>query len=209
MSKTLLVKLPTEIAQARQLHEHSGPTVPCFTEPSSMSARPCEPRLGIDIGRVLIAPSDGSSDDTSFIGGTFADALATPPYPGMFEYLPVIVQRFKGAVWLVSKAGPRVQERTLQWLAHHRFHELTGIGMAHVRFCRERHQKADHCIDLGLTHFIDDRKDVLQHLEGLVEHRFLFGPQTGATPEKGLTRVATWAEANIKVVPTSSRNSPT
>jgi hypothetical protein len=40
-----------------------------------------------------------------------------------------------------------------------------------------RREKADHARALGLTHFIDDRLDVLGHLEGLVPHRFLFGPQ--------------------------------
>jgi hypothetical protein len=65
-------------------------------------------KLGIDIGRVLIAPdAPNGRADTSFIGGTLADALATPPYPGMFDAVPALVQRFEGQVWLVSKAGPR------------------------------------------------------------------------------------------------------
>lgn len=70
-------------------------------------------RLGIDIGRVLIAPdaADGRAD-TSFLGGSLEAALATPPYEGMFETVPDLVKRFGGQVWLVSKAGPRVQEKT-------------------------------------------------------------------------------------------------
>nr|WP_186329680.1 hypothetical protein [Variovorax boronicumulans] len=160
------------------------------------------PRLGIDIGHVLIAPSDDSNDDTSFIGGSASDALATPAYPGMFEHVPVIVQRFRGEVWLVSKAGPRVQERTLRWLAHHDFYRKTGIQPGNVRFCRERHQKAEHCVDLELTHFIDDREDVLRHLAGLVPNRFLFGPQRAPVVDQRLTCVANWAEANLRVMPT-------
>ena len=66
-------------------------------------------KLGIDIGRVLITPDDiENGPDTSFIGGSLADALATPPYPGMFDTVPRLVQRFGGRVWLVSKCGPGV-----------------------------------------------------------------------------------------------------
>jgi hypothetical protein len=53
-------------------------------------------RLGIDIGRVLIAPDavDGRAD-TSFIGGSLEAALATPPYEGMFETVPDLVKSFR------------------------------------------------------------------------------------------------------------------
>lgn len=162
-------------------------------------------RLGVDIGRVVIAPSTDDREDTSFFGGSLANALATPPNVGVFEHLPIIVERFDGAVWLVSKAGARIEERTRSWLAHHRFHERTGIPADNIRFCRERHQKADHCAELGLSHFIDDRQDVLQHMEGLVPNRFLFGPQREPVADKGLTKLATWAEANLKVLPQVSR----
>ncbi|WP_200932630.1 hypothetical protein [Pseudorhodoferax sp. Leaf267] len=160
-----------------------------------------EPRLGLDIGRVLIAPCDNGSDDTSFIGGSLKDALSTPPHPGMFECVPVIVQRFERAVWLVSKAGPRVQERTRKWLDHHNFYQRTNIRRENVRFCLERRDKATHCAELGLTHFVDDREDVLRHMEGVVQHRYLFGPQDRTIIDKRLTRVSTWAEACSKVMP--------
>ncbi len=160
------------------------------------------PRLGIDIGRVIIAPDGADGSDTSFIGGSLADALSTPPYEGMFEYVPALVDRFQGRVWLVSKAGTRVQEKTLQWLAHHRFHARTGISEANVRFCKHRPEKADHCRDLGITHFIDDREDVLQHLDGLVAHRFLFGPRRAGTRDPSLRLVRTWTAASREVLAT-------
>lgn len=164
-------------------------------------------RLGVDIGRVVIAPSADDREDTSFFGGSLEDALATPPNLGVFEHLPIIVQRFDSAVWLVSKAGPRIEERTRRWLAHHRFFERTAIPVENIRFCRERHQKADHCVELGLSHFIDDRQDVLQHMQGLVPNRFLFGPQHNPVADKGLTRLATWADASLRVMPQVSRAS--
>jgi hypothetical protein len=134
-------------------------------------------RLGIDVGRVLISPGDESSPDTSFIGGSFEDALRTPPYEGMFDVLPRLVEQFAARVWIVSKCGARVAQRTEAWFKHHRFFERTGIDPANLRFCRERAQKAPICAELAITHFIDDRADVLEPMRGIVANRFLFGPQ--------------------------------
>src|SRR4051812_37338303 len=98
-----------------------------------------EPRLGVDIGRVII---DGSSHpagaDTAFFNGDEATMLATPEMPGALDTLATLTRLFEGRVWLVSKCGPRVQERTLRWLAGHDFYGRTGIDPTHVRFCRER-----------------------------------------------------------------------
>jgi len=153
-------------------------------------------KLGIDIGRVLISPDPAGGGDTSFIGGTLEAALATPPYPGMFDCVPQLARLFDGRVWLVSKARPRTQEKTRHWLAHHRFFERTGIAPDHLRFCLERPQKADHCRELGLDHFIDDRLDVLEHLDGVVPKRFLFGPQkSGLRVPPGILHVETWPAA--------------
>lgn len=158
-------------------------------------------KLGIDIGRVLIAPDPADSRaDTSFIGGTLEAVLATPPYEGMFETVPDLVKRFGGQVWLVSKAGPRVQEKTRHWLRHHRFFERTGIAPGHLRFCLERAQKAQHCLELAITHFIDDRPDVLEHLEGVVRNRYLFGPQLKVQPTAGVVAVPTWASVRVALL---------
>lgn len=150
-------------------------------------------KLGIDIGRVIIAPDpEGTRGDTSFIGGSIEDALNTPPYEGMFETVPKLVAHFKGQVWLVSKARPRVQEKTRRWLLHHRFYERTGIAEGNLRFCLERPEKADHCRELGITHFIDDRLDVLECLEGIVPHRYLFGPQKQLVAPQGIVALPRW-----------------
>lgn len=154
-------------------------------------------KLGIDIGRVLIAPdSPNRRADTSFIGGSMEAALATPPYEGMFEAVPQLVQLFDRQVWLVSKAGPRMQEKTKRWLQHHLFFERTGIHPSNIRFCLERSQKARHCHELGITHFIDDRPDVLGHLESIVPYRYLFGPQKAKVESiSGITPVVSWPTA--------------
>lgn len=152
-------------------------------------------RLGIDIGRVLIAAEGANGGDTAFIGGSMNDALDTPPYEGMFDAVAPLVDRFEGRVWLVSKCGPSVQAKSRAWLLHHRFFERTGMAPANLRFCLQRPQKADHCRELGITHFIDDRSDVLGHLKGIVPNRYLFGPQRTPVTEAGLVLLPTWKDA--------------
>lgn len=150
-------------------------------------------KLGIDVGRVIIRPDDADGADTSFIGGSLQDAMRTPPYAGMFDTVPRLVDRFEGRVWIVSKCGPTVQHKTLQWFEHHRFFARTGIARDHVRFCLKRPEKAIHCRALGITHFIDDRTDVLEAMRGVVPHLYLFGPQSRPVPA-GMRHVASWRE---------------
>jgi hypothetical protein len=151
-------------------------------------------RFGIDIGRVLMAASDvDGTADTSFLRGREAEALATPPSHGAFAVVAELVERTGGQVWLVSKAGPRIQELTRRWLVHQRFFALTGMGYDHLHFCLQRHEKADLARELELTHFVDDRLDVLLHLRGVVGRLYLFGHQRrGNDAPRWVTPVADW-----------------
>jgi len=81
----------------------------------------------------------------------------------------------------------------MQWFERHRFFERTGIDSRNVRFCLRRPEKAVHCRELGLTHFIDDCTDVLDAMASVVPNRFLFGPQR-AQARPGMQPVATWMD---------------
>ena len=98
--------------------------------------------------------------------------------------------------WLVSKAGPRIEALTRQWLTHWRFlRRETGLPPSHVAFCRERKEKAVHARKLRLSHFIDDRLDVHHHLRGIVGKLYLFGHQrSGTVVPTWVTHVATWSD---------------
>ncbi len=128
--------------------------------------------FGADIGGVLIdRVADGT--DTSFFTGRY---LETPQVAGAFDALARLhAGHFAGRVHVISKCGTRIEARSREWLAHHRFHEITGISETHLHFCRERKDKAPIAEALGLTHFVDDRLDVLGYLDA-VAHRFLFRP---------------------------------
>jgi hypothetical protein len=154
------------------------------------------PVLGVDIGRVII---HGDGPDSSFIGGTDEASLRAPAMTGAFEAVGRLNERFDRRVWLVSKCGPRIQERTRRWLAHTRFFETTGIPPHQLRFCRERKEKSPICAELGIGLFVDDRLDVLEAMRDVVMHRFQFGA-TASPP--GIVPVATWSAAEPAILQT-------
>ncbi|GAA2604095.1 hypothetical protein [Paractinoplanes durhamensis] len=155
-------------------------------------------RLGVDIGRVIIGGGGPGGGDTQFFSGDTARMLATPAVPGAFDALARLVPHFE-QVWLVSKCGERVQRSTRRWLDHHDFFARTGIPRDHVRFCLARRDKARHCAELAITHFVDDKLDVHEALRGVVEHRYLFGPQR-TPPPAWVRHTATWAQAEAAIV---------
>ena len=84
---------------------------------------------------------------------------------GAFEAVRrLVAERFGERVFLISKCHKPAQHKTLHWLEHHRFYDRTGVHREHVYFCLERSEKADICKELGITHFVDDRMDVLKNL---------------------------------------------
>lgn len=158
-----------------------------------------EPRLGIDIGRVII---DGSAHpgggDTAFFQGDEATMLATPEMPGAIPAIARLVDLFASQVWLVSKCGPVVQARTLRWLDGHDFYRRTSLPADQVRFCRERQDKRLHCEELALTHFVDDHPEVHAAIRGVVAHQYFFGPQVAGVPSYGI-HTPTWADAEAMI----------
>lgn len=130
--------------------------------------------LGVDIGGVIIgrASTGSTGPDTMFHTGSF---LLTPQMPGAFNALRKLAQCFGDRIHLVSKASEPTQEKTRLWLASHEFYRLTGIGVDHVHFCLERAEKSDICRRLGVTHFVDDKLEVLSYLT-TVPNRYLFRP---------------------------------
>ncbi|MHB2015636.1 MAG: hypothetical protein ACYCW6_01685 [Candidatus Xenobia bacterium] len=128
--------------------------------------------LGVDIGGVIIS-RDTDSPGPSFFRGDYLDV---PAVPGVFEALRALNQgEFQDHIWLVSTCGKRIEEKTLEWLKHQDFHAITGVKPEHVRFCRMRHEKADIATEIGLTHFVDDRLEVLSYLsQAGVQNLYLF-----------------------------------
>ncbi len=127
-------------------------------------------KLGVDIGGVIIDRVNDKTD-TSFFSDNF---LQTKPVPGVFEALRALSEvKYTDQIFLVSKCGERIQKRTLAWLDHHDFYKITGIQPNQVHFCLERPEKAGICERLGITHFVDDRLEILSSMQSM-KTRYLF-----------------------------------
>lgn len=135
------------------------------------------PVLGIDIGGVLV-DRVAEGDDTSFFGGR---PMETPAVAGALEAIPELLDLFEHRVHIVSKAGPKISELSRQWLGLRGAVGPNGLSPANVHFVRKRPEKAPICKRLGITHFIDDRLDVLGHLT-MVPCRILFIGGLGENP---------------------------
>jgi hypothetical protein len=130
--------------------------------------------LGIDIGGVIIDRINEKTD-TSFFNENYLQSTACP---NAFEKIHALQQEyFKENVHLISKCGKKIQDKTLSWLTHHKFYTQTGIEESRVHFCRERREKKEICKQLGITHFVDDRLEILSYLLEFVPHLYLFSPR--------------------------------
>ncbi len=129
-------------------------------------------RIGIDIGRVIIA-GDTDKEDNLFFSPKFIQASQVK---NAFICIKKIVNKLGAEnVFLVSKCGSQTEQRTLKWLEYNDFYKETGVKNKNIYFCRERKEKKEICSLLGINIFIDDRFSVLEHLEGF-DSLYLFNP---------------------------------
>ncbi len=127
--------------------------------------------LGIDIGGVVLDFIPQKGRELDFAGERY---LETPEIGGAIDAIGELNRgRFEGEVYVVSRVheGP---ERVLSWLRNKDFFKRTGIPESHFNYCAERSEKAPICKAIGITHFIDDRAEVLRHLLGIVPHLYQF-----------------------------------
>lgn len=109
-------------------------------------------KIGIDIGRVIIG---GDGEDTFFS----EQFLATPEVKDAFKSIRELVQAGH-EIFLVSKCGPVVRAKTMDWLKFYEFYTLTGVK-PFPYFVHHRLDKAPVARALGLDVFIDDREDII------------------------------------------------
>jgi len=104
-------------------------------------------RVGIDFGETI---------------GRIAD---DEPLPFAFEMIMHLISKF-GAEnnFIVSKAGPDMERRTLEWLDRNDFYSQTGFLKSKVIFVREYHEKAGIVQANNINIFIDDSVKVVRSL---------------------------------------------
>lgn len=165
------------------------------------------PVLGVDIGGVIVDRVAEDSPDTSFFG---LRPLDTPAVDGAIEALSQLVREpFEWRAYLVSKARRTTAATTRKWLEHIGFFERTEIPRQNLYFVTNRFDKAPTCERLGITHFVDDRLDVLNVLT-TVHHRYLFtgGLGDNEPPDRvpqGIDMVDNWVELRHQITSTVPR----
>jgi hypothetical protein len=159
-----------------------------------------QPHLGIDFGGVIIQMVDRTGRTDTQFSDTF---LATPPRTEALLKIGALVEAFAGLVWIISKAGARTETLTREWLSAQKFFRKTGLTKTHLRFCRERPEKRQICAELGITHFVDDRIQIMQILRGTVSNLYLFGDKwQNRSAKRWTTLVEDWAEAYQEIIRT-------
>jgi len=129
--------------------------------------------LGVDIGNVIINNRLNDPEVNKVDEAVYA---AFPPSEGVFDALKTLNDYFNGNVYLLSKCTEWAQEQILLWLKAHDFFTKTGVKENNVYFVRQRHEKDGVCQKLGITHFIDDRLEVLSHMVESTPNLILFQP---------------------------------
>lgn len=120
--------------------------------------------LGIDFGGVIAEP----------LG---YDAKPTKPMPGAFFGLKQMsINKFGGEIFIISRCSEKEEQKILGWFEKENFAWYTGIPSGHIIFCRQDHEKARIARDFGVTHFIDDRFDVLIYMIKWVKNLYLLLP---------------------------------
>ena len=133
----------------------------------------------------------------------------TAPVPGSLETLRRLAGGVFGLrVWVVSKCREENEEPLRAWLGRNGFLDRGLVMPTDVHFCRERADKAEIARRLGLTHFVDDRPEVMSHMDPGI-HRVLFQPDRDdaaayAPLIKGVPMVETWDGVAAELLATLS-----
>lgn len=154
-------------------------------------------RLGVDIGGPIMA-----SPNELFFSDRY---LEVPMVPGVLTSLTRLRSRFAAQIYLFS-TNIRRRTQALEILEKHRILDL--VGRDHVVMCDTDTAKANACRDLGISHFVDERIEVLELLT-TVTGRYLFtSGDTGTGPSlpSNTLRVSSWSAIERDLLPASGRN---
>jgi len=123
-------------------------------------------KIGIDIGNVIIG---GGGEDTSFFSDNYVN---TPEVEGARDSL-VALKQGGHELHVISKCGPSVELKSVVWLENYNYFPWIFLERR-LNFVRKRELKAPMAQALELDIFIDDRQDIIDSMEGIVEYPILF-----------------------------------
>lgn len=78
-------------------------------------------------------------------------------------------------VHIISKVDEDQERRAKIWIDEVNFSAETGVSRENIHFCREREDKAAIADKLGVQYHIDDRPEVMVHMNVSIQ-KYLFRP---------------------------------
>ncbi len=88
-----------------------------------------------------------------------------PPLPDVFSVLARLKNELFGEnIFLVSSGDIAFRIQIYEWLKNYSFPHATGIPLPNTHFGYKRSEKTRICLELKVTHAIDDRRETLMHL---------------------------------------------
>lgn len=133
--------------------------------------------LGVDCGHVIFHPLSGKE-----VEGALA-SLKRISESNRFD-----------KIYIVSRAGIINRLWFPFRLSNLNFWTYTGIPERNLYFCWRNKDKAAICSRLGITHFVDDRLDVLNHLRNVVPNLYALNAAAQPMGSQEITTVQNWGE---------------
>jgi hypothetical protein len=144
-------------------------------------------RLGVDIGGPIMSMLYGANPTDLFFSDRY---LEVPIVVGVLASLTRLRSRFGADIYLIS-TNVRRRPQAFEILEKHRILEL--VGRDHVVMCDTDAAKAIACRDLGITHFVDDRIEVLELLASVTRRYFFTSEDAHRSLPSNIVRVASWS----------------
>ena len=116
-------------------------------------------KVGIDFGGVIVKASEGEDFNSS-------DGLQIE-VKNAIDTIKILGR--KNEIFIISKASPRVQIFTREWLSVVGFYQRTGFRPENLFFCEKRKEKSRICSQLKIDCFIDDSFEVIESLVTIVK----------------------------------------
>lgn len=135
--------------------------------------------LGIDIGGVIRGPRSVE------VTGAIEDITRIHACAG-FDHIYLLSQTLSGSRWFINR-----------WLSQRDFWARTGIKRVDALYCNHWWGKVVIAQEIGLTHMIDDRFDVLDAMPDSVTHCLLFGSQVHDGLPNRFYCVPDWEELTL------------
>lgn len=148
--------------------------------------------IGIDFGNTITYKA-------------FPEASERLVYPDCFRVIRRMVTAPDTDVYIISKVDDEQKKRAIEWMEKANFYAETGIAPDYVLFCKERHEKGLIADALELTHHIDDRPEVMVHMNSSIR-KYLYDPVAAdvVTFFNGLSNtriVKSWRELELEFFP--------